>query len=174
MCLVKTCECCSLDWVFAHDAIYFLHVTCLCITMHWSFLFFPSWASLPIVFSFTLSLSFLLWHPRNPFLRRNWYLVMVLPLLFLFLLEIGSVIQNPKRILRRISTLGWFTWNTKSFYLTFQTLLYPMRLALEVGNLSTRNPLDVLACLYRSFTPTYMSLIPLFLSLLRYFEEHIS
>ena len=40
------------------------------------------------------------------------------------------------------------------FCLTFQTLLYLMRLALEIGNLFTRNPLDVPACLYMSSTPT--------------------
>ena len=95
-------------------------------------------------------------------------------LLLLFPLEIGSIIQNPKRILRRTFVTRQFIQNTKSFCLIFQTHLFPVHLTLEVGNLFTGNPLGVLACLYRSSTLTYMPSIPLSLSLLRYSKEHVS
>ena len=55
----------------------------------------------------------------------------------------------------------------------FLDTLLPMRLALGVGNLFVRNPRGVPACLYRSSTPKYTLLIPLFLSLLWYLEEHV-
>lgn len=179
MCLIIQCECCSLDWVFAHDA-FILHVTCSCITMHCSFFFylFPKHIFCCVSFLFLSFLSFWLWHPKSLFLPRTRSLVVVLLLLLLlfplFLVEIGSMIQNPKRILRRTLMTGWFTCNAMSFYLIFQTLLYPKHLALGVANLFVRNPRGVPACLYRSSTPTYMLLIPLFLSLLRYSEEHVS
>ena len=101
----------------------FLHVTCSCIAL---FLF--SLASLLLCFCF-VSLSFFsfwLWHPKNLFLLRTRSLVMVLLLLLLllFLLEISSMIQNPKRILMRTLVKGWFTQNAMSFCLIFQTLLY--------------------------------------------------
>ena len=95
-------------------------------------------------------------------------------LLLLFPLEIGSIIQHPTRILRRTFVTRQFIQNAKSFCLIFQTHRFLVRLTLGVGNLSTRNPLGVLACLYRSSTPTCTPSIPLSLSLLQYFEEHIS
>ena len=61
----------------------------------------------------------------------------------------------------------------RSFCLTFETLLYPMRLALGDGLLYVRNPRGVPTCSYRSFAPTCMPLIPLYLGLLRYSEVHI-
>ena len=141
---------------------------------HASFLsFFILSSACSGVFIF-FSLIFLLYHPRNLSLLGTWYLIMVLLLLFLLLmLEIGSVIRNSKRILRRTFVTGWFTRNATSFCLIFQTHHYPMHLVLEVGSLSTRNPLDVPACLYRSSSPTYTLSIPLLLSLLRYSEEHV-
>ena len=62
--------------------------------------------------------------------------------------------------------IGRFIGNALLFYVIFQTLFYLVHLALGVGNLFVRNPLDVPACLYRSSTPTYTLLIPLFPSLL--------
>ena len=136
-----------------------------------SFFIIPSACSGVFLF---FSLIFLLYHPRNLSLQGTWYLVMVLLLLFLLLLlEIGSVIRNSKRILRRTFVTRWFTRNATSFCLIFQTLLYLMHLALGVRNLCMRNLLDVLAFLYRSSTPTYMLSIPLFPSLLWYSEEHV-
>ena len=40
--------------------------------------------------------------------------------------------------------------------------------------LYVRNPRGVLTCSYKSFTSTCMPSIPLYLGLLRYFEEHVS
>ena len=141
-------------WIkFLCMMLLFLHVTCSCITMHF---FFLSLASFLACLLFSLSLSFRLWHTRNPFLRRTRYLVVVLPLLLLSILETGSVIQNLKRILRRIFVTNRFIRNGKLLCPIFQTLFYLMCLAVGVGNLSVRNPLNVPACLYRSSTPKYM------------------
>ena len=81
---------------------------------------------------------------------------------------------NSQRISLRTFVTKRFIQNTKSFYLTFQTHLFPICLALEVGDLYVRNPRDVPVCSFMSFTPTYMLLIPLFPSLLCYSGEHIS
>ena len=67
-----------------------------------------------------------------------------------------------------------FIQNAKTSCLIFQTLPYLLYLALGIGNLSARNPLDVPACLCKSSTPTNTLSISLYLSLLRYSEEHIS
>ena len=143
--------------------------------MHFHALFFSfllSWASVLVCFCL-FSVEFLLWHPKSlPLLRIPSHIVVLL-LLLLILLGIGSMTQNPKRILRRSFMTGLFIWNGKLFYLIFQALLFPMHLAHRVRNLSERNLLDVPAYLYRSSTPTYMLLMPLFLSLLQYSEEHI-
>ena len=45
----------------------------------------------------------------------------------------------------------------------------PNSLALKVGDLFVRNLKGVPTCLYKSSTPTYMSSIPLFSSLLWFF-----
>ena len=92
----------------------------------------------------------LTWHLGNLFLRRTRYFVVVLHFLLLFLLfllKIGFVIKNPKRILMRTSVIGRFTWNSMSFCLIFQTHLFPVCLTLGVGNLFVRNLLDVPVCL---------------------------
>ena len=151
--------------------LFVLHVTRSCIALFFSFI--PKHLFLLHLYVCSF-LSFLLWHPRNPFLRRTRYLVVVLPLLLLSILETGSVIQNLKRILRRIFVTNWFIRNGKLLCPIFQTLLYSMCLAVGVGNLSVRNPLNVPACLYRSSTPKYMLSITLSLSLLWYIKEHIS
>ena len=67
----------------------------------------------------------------------------------------------------------WFIPNARSFYLTFQTLLYLVRSALGDGFLYVRNPRDVPTCSYRSFTPTCTQSIPLYLGLLWNSELHI-
>ena len=142
--------------------------------MHSHALFFSFllyWACVLVCFCL-FSIVSLLWHPKSLFLLRIQSHIMVF-LLFLFPLEICSVIQNPKRILRKNFVTGQFIRNASLFCLIFQTHHYPVCLILEVRSLSTRNPLDVPACLYRSSIPTYMLLIPLFLTLLRYSKEHI-
>ena len=133
------------------------------------------------LFCFSFLLKLLTMHPKSMFLPRTPSLVMVLLLLLLlllllfplFLLEIGPMIQNPKRILMRTLVMRRFTLNAMSFCLIFQTFLYIERLALGIGNLFVRNPRGAPACLYRSSTPTYTLLIPLFLSLIQYSEGHV-
>ena len=116
------------------------------------------------------SIIFWLWHPKSQSLPRTWSHVVVLHLFLLFplfLIELGSVMRTPKRTLLRTSLIRWFIRNIRSFCLTFQTLLFPVRLALGVGHLFVRNPQGVPMCLYRSSILTYMPSIPLSLSLLR-------
>ena len=74
----------------------------------------------------------------------------------------------------RTSLTKRFIRNARSFCLTFQILLYPMRLALGVGLLHVRYLRGVLMCSFRSFTPTCTPLVPLYLGLLRYSEVHVS
>ena len=62
--------------------------------------------------------------------------------------------------------IGRFIRNARLFCLTFQTLLYPMHLALGDGLLYMRNPHGVPMCSYRSFTPTCTPSIPLYLGVL--------
>ena len=152
-----------MQFIFACNMLMHSHA------LFFSFLLY--WACVLVCFCL-FSIVFLLWHPKSLFLLRIWSHVVVF-LLFLFPLEIGFAIQNPKRILRKTFVTGRFIRNARLFYLIFQTHHYPMHLVLEVGSLSTRNPLDVPACLYKSSSPTYTLSIPLFLSLLWYSEEHV-
>ena len=159
---LKNCECCNLDWVLTHDAISFARN--MFMHSHALFFFFFSIPRHLFYYISFLLLSLvvsLIWHLRSLFLEEP---------------DISSWFydSNPKRILMGTSVTRWFTQNVMSLFFIFKTLLYPVCLALEVGNLYVRNPRGVLACLYRSSTPTYMLLIPLFLSLLRYLEEHVS
>ena len=161
----------------------FLHVTCSCTTMHCFFFFFffpePLFYYVSILFLFPSLASD--YAPKkyvpskNPITRHGSSSFLLLLLLFpLFVLEIGPMIQNPKRILMRTLMIGRFTRNTMSFHLIFQTLLYPEHLPLRVRNLFVRNPRGVLTCLYRNSTSTYTLSIPMFLNLLQYSKEHIS
>ena len=74
----------------------------------------------------------------------------------------------------RTFLIGRFIRNARSFYLIFQTLLYPVRLALGDWFLYVRNSRGVPMCSYKSFTPIYTPSIPLSFGLLRYSEVHIS
>ena len=69
---------------------------------------------------------------------------------------------------------GQFIQNARSFYLIFQTLLYLVHLAFGDGLLFVKNLHGVPTCSYRSFTPTCMSSIPLYLGLLWYSKVHAS
>ena len=69
---------------------------------------------------------------------------------------------------------GQFIQNARSFYLIFQTLLYLVHLAFGDGLLFVKNLHGVPMCSYRSFTPTCMSSIPLYLGLLWYSKVHAS
>ena len=160
-------------WIgFLPMMLLFLHVTCSCIPMHCSF---HISIFLNVCLAIFLFLSFLTMAPKKSIPSKNpiSHCVVLLLLLFLLLFEIGFVIQNPKRILMRTSITRWFIRNARLSCLISETHLYPVCLALEVRNHSVRNLSNVQTCLYKSSTPTYMRLIPLFLSLLRYSKEHI-
>ena len=66
-----------------------------------------------------------------------------------------------------------FNRNTRLFCQTLLTLIYPKSFGLEVGNFYLRDPQGVPSCLFRSFNLTYMTLIPLCLSLLLYSKVHV-
>ena len=72
MCLIKQCECCSLDWIFAHDAIIFAHN----MLMHCTSFFFPplflSFAFYYVSYFLFLSLfSFLSLAPKKSIPSKN-------------------------------------------------------------------------------------------------------
>ena len=90
------------------------------------------------------------------------------------LIQFGSVMRRHEMTSLRTFLTGWFIWNARSFCLTSQTFLYLVHLALGDGFLYVRNPLGVLMCSYRSFTPTCTLSIPLYLSLLWYSMVHVS
>ena len=166
-----------LDWVFAHDAIYFLHVTCSCIFVHCMFFFLLSCALkflLCLCSSFCLSrLVISSWHPKSMFLLKTQFIVVLYLHLFL-LIPFGSMMRRHKMTSLRTFLIGQFIRNARLFCLIFQTLLYPVCLALRDWFLYVRNSRGVPMCSYKSFTPIYTPSIPLSLSLLRYSEVHIS
>ena len=156
------------------------HITCSCIIMHCTS-FFSSFMCLifccvSLFLSFSLDLVTFLWHLKSRFRPRTRSLVVVLLLLLLLLLliESGFVMRIPKKISLRNFMTERFIQNARSFGLIFQTLLFPVHLALEVGIIFVRNPRVVLVCSYKSSTPKCMPSIPLFLSLLRYSKEYVS
>ena len=147
-----------------------MHCTCI-------FFFFPMpylWLWF-CVFLLCLYLSWLVslsWNLRNLFHLKTRFVVVLL-LLFL-LIQFGSVMRRHEMTSLRTFLTRWFIWNARSFCLTSQTFLYLVHLALGDGFLYVRNPLGVLMCSYRSFTPTCTLSIPLYLSLLWYSMVHVS
>ena len=174
--LIISCEYYSLVGFYPWCNL-FLHIICSCNAMHCTSLFFLSWSFLSYCVFCFLFFSLLvswLWHPKSLFLPRTQLdVVVLLHLLFLSLILLSSMMQNPKRISLRISMTGWFIQNARSFCLTFQKLLFQVHLALEFWNLYVRNPWGVPVCLSRSSTPTCMPALPLCLGLLQYFEVHV-
>lgn len=165
-------------WILFFPMIQFIIACNMLMHYHvllFSFLSFPKHLFWLCVCVCVFSLVSWLWHLKSLSLLRiqSHVVVLLLPSLLLLLLEKGSVIQIPKRVLRKTFLTGLFIRNAKLFCLIFQTHLYPVHLALGVRNLYARNPLDVLAYLYRKSTPTNTLSISLFLSLLWYSEEHV-
>ena len=142
---------------------FLLHVTCSCIAFF--FFFFPKHFFLLHPFLLLSPLYFLTMAPQKSTLLKN-------PISHCGSSSSSSLPsllakdKFPKRILMRTLVTRRFIRNTKSFCLTFQTCLFPKRLALRVGNLFTRNPRGVSVCLYWSSTTTYKPSIALFPSLL--------
>ena len=86
----------------------------------------------------------------------------------------SSMMRRPRRTSLRTSRNVAFIQNARLFCRILSTLLSLKSFGLEIGLLYLRNPQDVPSCLFRSFTPTYMALIPMCLSLLLYSEAHVS
>ena len=93
--------------------------------------------------------------------------------LFLFHLTSSSMMRRLRQTSLRTSRLGAFIQNARSFYQISLTLCYSMSFELVDRNLYVRNPCIVMSCLYRSSTPTYTTLIPLWLNSLCNSMVHI-
>ena len=119
-----------------------------------------------------------LWHPnrRNPFQLETLVVVLGHPLLLflLFHLIFGSMMRMPRWTSLRTSRNVVFIRNARLFCWILLTLLYLKSFGLEIGNLYLRDPRGVPSCLFRSFTPTYMTSIPLCLSLFLHSEVYVS
>ena len=165
-----------LDWVFAQGAIslarnMFMHYHAL----HAFFFFFL----VPYVPALSLSLSFslLLVTPKKSIPSKN----------LIRRCGFSSSSSTPflpdsvqfrdekaeDDFLRTFLTRQ-FIRNIRLFCLTFQTLLYPVHLALEDGLLYVRNPRGVPTCSFKNFTLTCTPLIPLYQGLLWYSKVHVS
>ena len=169
----------GLDWALTHDAIIFSMSHVHAYFMHT--LSFLSLYSFVTVFSLSLSLSLsqidCAWHPSANLIRLGTLFVLGLLHLLIFpftFFMFDSVMRRPIRTSLRtflnvvfIQSAMWFCW-------TFPTLLYPMSFKLRDGNLSVRYPCGVPSWSYRSFTPICAVSIPLYLSLPRYSEVHVS
>ena len=156
-----------------------MHVTCSCI-LHAYILYFISYSKhvlcfllLPLSLSLSLSRIDCVMAPKQrkstllgtPFKVPSHHL--------LFHLTSGFVMRRPRRTSLRTSKPVAFIRNARSLCRILLTLLSPKSFGLGIGLLYLRNPRDVPSCLYKSFTPTYMVLIPLCLSLLLHLEVHV-
>ena len=133
-----------MQFIFACNMFMHYHALHLFILSFLSIFF----SSTRFLFSSLLFLVFYLWHPRNLFLSRTQSHVVVLLLLLLplFLIPLCSVMRSPKNTSMRTLLTGQFIRNARSFFLIFQTFLFPMRLALGVALLYVRYPRGVLMC----------------------------
>ena len=124
--------------------------------MHCMFFFLLSCAlKFLLCFCSSLCLSRLVsssWHPKSMFLLKTQFIV-VLHLHLFLLIPFGFVVRRHEMTSLRTFLIRRFIRNPRSFYLIFQTLLYPVRLALGDGFLYVRNSRGVPTCSYRSFTP---------------------
>ena len=130
--------------------------------------------SLSLSLSLSLSRIDCVWQLRANLLPLGILLVLGFLLLihpfFMFSFVIGRPNRTSLRTLRNMA----FIRSAMLFCRTFSTLLYSMSFILGDGNLFLRYPWDVLSCLYRSFTPIYTVLVPLYLSLPRHSKVHVS
>ena len=127
----------GLDWVFTHDAIYILHVTCSCILL--VVIFSP--------LSFSLSWIDYAWHPRcvNILQARILFKVLVLFLLLILfpLFMFGSMTRRPVGTSWRTFRNMAFIRSVILFCWTFSTLLYLVSFGLGARILLWRNPWGV-------------------------------
>ena len=72
VCLINHCECCSLDWIFAHDAIYlcmsYVHALSCIVPL---FSFFPEYTLLLCFLFFSSPFSFLTMAPKKSVLSKK-------------------------------------------------------------------------------------------------------
>ena len=154
----------------------FMHFSCMRLFL--SFLFFVICCDV-LSLSLSLSLSWIncVWHPKHVSLLwlRTFLVPGLLLLLILFpLLTFCSMMRMPKRTSWRTFRNVAFIRSIMLFCQTSPKILSPPSLRLEAGNLYLRVSWGVPSCLYRSFTPIYTVLIPLYLGLPRHFEVHVS
>ena len=152
----------------------FMHFSCMRLFL--SFLFFVICCD---VLSLSLSLSWIncVWHPKHVSLLwlRTFLVPGLLLLLILFpLLTFCSMMRMPKRTSWRTFRNVAFIRSIMLFCQTSPKILSPPSLRLEARNLYLRVSWGVPSCLYRSFTPIYTVLIPLYLGLPRHFEVNVS
>ena len=86
----------------------------------------------------------------------------------------GSEMRRPERTSWRTSRNVAFIRNARLSCRILSTILFMLSFKLGPRNLYLRDPLGVLSCLYKSFTPIYTVSIPLYLSLLLHLEVHVS
>ena len=114
------------------------------------------------------------WYPSARSLRLRTLFIMGHLLLILLLFMFSSVMRRPKRTSRRTSPNVVFNRSTTWFYQIFPILLYPLSFTVGDRNLYMRYPWVVPPWPFRISTPTCTVSIPLYLSLLRAFEVHVS
>ena len=126
--------------------------------------------------SFLNRTSLLVPKQKNPLRLETLVMVPSHPLLLFLLFHLisGFVMKRPRRTSLRTSRNVAFIRNAKLFYRILPTLLSLKSFKLGIGNLYLRNPRGVPSCLFKSFTPTYTTLIPLCLSLLLHSMIHVS
>ena len=150
-CILGLCACLNnvsairLDWVSTHDAFY------LCTThVHALHVLIPSFLHLNVFvvflfFSLSLLFGLLIMVSKSSSLPKTRFVMVLLLLLFLLTL-FSFVMRRHELTSRRTFLTRQFIQNAKSFYLTFQTLLYPVLLALRDGFLFVRKPRGVPTC----------------------------
>ena len=144
-CILGLCACLNnvsairLDWVSTHDAFY------LCTThVHALHVLIPSFLHLNVFvvflfFSLSLLFGLLIMVSKSSSLPKTRFVMVLLLLLFLLTL-FSFVMRRHELTSRRTFLTRQFIQNAKSFYLTFQTLLYPVLLALKDEFLFVRKP----------------------------------
>ena len=167
----------GLDWVEPMMLLFlarhmFMHISCIC-TLSFLYIYFLGCDG---VFSLSLSLTDKLFMApkhkftptQNPFCSSSSSST-DFPL-FMFSFVMRRPIKTSLRTFLNVAFIRSAMW----FYRILPTQLYLMSFTLKEGNLFIRYPWGVPSCSYRSFTPICTESIPLYLSLLRYSEVHIS
>ena len=177
--IVENCVLLGLDWVepmmqFLLARHMFMYISCIR-TLYFISICFGLWLC---VLSLSLSLSWIdyTWHPSTNLL---WFGTLFIPGHYLLLLifpffTFGSAMKRPIKTSLRTFLNVAFIWSAMWFCWILPTLLYSMSFTLRDGNLFVRYPWGVPSCSYKSFTPICTVSIPLYLSLLRYSEVHVS